>query len=86
MQELTAEDGSKDIKGWVQRAYASLFNADMFASVSSSDTLMRIHATAEEYDKATEELFTGFQVNPGHPMLLLSLVRVCYTHLSCCVP
>ena len=46
----------------------TLFQADIFASVSSNDTLMRIHATAEEYDKAAEELFSTIQVSARQPL------------------
>lgn len=62
MQELAADEGSDDVRGWLQRIYAYFFLADMFASVSSNENLMRIHSTAEEYDKATEELFAPMQV------------------------
>ena len=76
MRELAADDGSRDMKGWVQRAYAYLFQADMFASVSSNDTLMRIHSSAEEYDKATEELFALFQVSTGRSMLQALYIHI----------
>ena len=69
MRELSADEGTRDMKGRMQRVYAYFFQADMFACVSSNDTLMRIHSTAEEYDKATEELFAVFQVNIGPPFL-----------------
>lgn len=81
MRELAADDGSRDVKGRVQHAYAYLFLSDIFASVSSNDTLMRIHATAEEYDKATEELFSMFQVSAGHPMVHYSPMSYYYVLL-----
>ncbi|KAL3131924.1 hypothetical protein ABBQ38_007627 [Trebouxia sp. C0009 RCD-2024] len=61
VRELAADDASQDVKGWLQRAHTYLFQPDIFASVSSNDTLLRIHSTAEEYDKATEELFAPVQ-------------------------
>ena len=76
MRELAADDGSRDMKSWMQRAYAYLFQADMFASVSSNDTLMRIHSSAEEYDKATEELFALFQVSAGGSTLHASCIHI----------
>ncbi|KAL3163379.1 hypothetical protein ABBQ32_009765 [Trebouxia sp. C0010 RCD-2024] len=61
VRELASDDASQDVKGWLQHVHTYLFQPDIFASVSSNDTLMRIHSTAEEYDKATEELFAPFQ-------------------------
>lgn len=65
MRELATDDASQDVKGWLQRAHTYLFQPDIFASVSSNDTLMRIHSTAEEHDKATEELWAPLQVLCG---------------------
>ena len=79
MRELAADDASRDMKGWLQRSYAYLFQADIFASVSSNDTLMRIHATAEEYDKAAEELFSTIQVSARQPLShKFHVIMYCY--------
>ncbi|KAL3131923.1 Na+/Pi symporter [Trebouxia sp. C0009 RCD-2024] len=71
VRELAADDASQDVKGWLQRAHTYLFQPDVFASVSSNDTLMRIHSTAEEHDKAAEELFAPLQKGLA---IVLSLV------------
>ncbi len=62
VRDLAVRDISGDVKGWLQHIHAWLFHGDIFASVASSDTLMRIHGTAEELDPAAEECFTPFQV------------------------
>ena len=64
LEELAAEDVSRDVKGWLQRADAWLFEMDLFESVPASTTLMRIHSTAEEYEAVAEEFMAPFQVIP----------------------
>ena len=83
VRELTTDDASQDVKGWLQRAHTYLFQPDIFASVSSNDTLMRIHSTAEEYDKATEELFAPFQVTPFACCCVMPIDRCCLAPLCC---
>ncbi len=63
VRELAADDVSKDLRGWMQRVYAYLFHLDMAAGVASSDTLIRIHSTAEEFEAAAEDRFVVFQVS-----------------------
>lgn len=62
MKELRAEEVTGGVKGWLQRAYTELIQPDLFEDVPSSDTLMRIHSTAEEFDASAEELWAPFQV------------------------
>lgn len=52
-----------DMKGWVHRLQAWLFEGDIFASVASDDVLLRIHSTAEEFEGAAEECFVPLQVS-----------------------
>ena len=63
MKDLAAEDTTQDVKGWLQRAHAWLFQVDLFESVPASDTLMRIHSTAEEFEASAEDFLAPFQVN-----------------------
>jgi len=63
VKELRAEEVTGGVKGWMQRAYTELIQPDLFEDVPSSDTLMRIHSTAEEFDASAEELWAPFQVN-----------------------
>lgn len=64
VKELHAEEVTCGVKGWMQRTYHELIHPDLFEDVPSSDTLMRIHCTAEEFDASAEELWAPFQVNP----------------------
>jgi len=63
VKELRAEEVTGGVQGWLQRAYTGLIQPDLFEDVRSSDTLMRIHSTAEEFDASAEELWAPFQVN-----------------------
>jgi len=62
VQELTAEDASPNASGWLHQTCNRLFHTDMFAHIRSSDTLLRIHSIAEQFDPAAEALFGPFQV------------------------
>lgn len=62
VQQLCEDNSSGDVQGWIRRCHAWLFEGDLFADVAADATLMRIHATAEEFDPATEESFVPFQV------------------------
>ncbi|DBA97694.1 TPA: hypothetical protein ACH3X3_012582 [Trebouxia sp. C0006] len=62
VQELTAEDASPNASGWLHQTCNRLFHTDMFAHICSSDTLLRIHSIAEQFDPAAEALFGPFQV------------------------
>lgn len=62
VRELAADERGVDMKGWVQRLQAWLFEGDIFASVASNDVLLRIHSTAEEFEGAAEECFVPLQV------------------------
>ncbi|DBA68444.1 TPA: hypothetical protein ACH3X2_013739 [Trebouxia sp. C0005] len=62
VKELHAEEVTCGVKGWMQRTYHELIHPDLFEDVPSSDTLMRIHCTAEEFDASAEELWAPFQV------------------------
>ena len=60
VRELAAPDVTRDVKGWLQRIHAGLFKVDLFASVPSNDTLMRIHTTAEEFEATAEKFLAPF--------------------------
>ncbi len=47
----------------MQWADTELIQPDLYEVVPSSDTLMRIHSTAEEFDAIAEDLWAPFQVN-----------------------
>lgn len=63
MQDLAEQDRSGDMKGRLQRVHTWLFDRDLFAGVVADDNLMRIHATAEEYEPAAEEQCVPFQAS-----------------------
>lgn len=63
VQELTAEDVTKDVKGWVQRTCSRLFPVNLYAGMASNATVMRIHSTAEVYDATAEAFTIPFQVS-----------------------
>ncbi len=69
VQNLADCDRAADMKGWLQRLHACLFERDLFAGVTSDSTLMRIHATAEEYESAAEDCFAPFQARK-HSLVL----------------
>ena len=60
---LSAQDKSGDVHGWLQRVHAWLFEGDLSAGVARDRTVMRIHATAEEFDPAAEETMAPFQAS-----------------------
>ena len=62
MRELAADERAGDMKGWLQRLHAWLFEGDIFASVASNSILLRIHSTAEEFEGAAEDCFVPLQV------------------------
>ena len=63
MKELAAVDVSKDMKGRLQRLYNRCFTVDLLTPIASSDALLRIHSTAEDYRAPAEETaFIPFQV------------------------
>ena len=89
VQELTAEDVSRNASGWLHHTCNRLFHKDMFAHMHSSDTLPRIHSTAEQLDPAAEALSGPFQVSLPACCSLLALctrpvsLSACPLHLPC---
>lgn len=63
MKDLAAEDVTRDVQGWLRWARARFLQVDLFESVPASDTLMRIHSTAEEFDSTAEDFLAPFQVS-----------------------
>ena len=59
---LSVQDRGDNVQGLLRRICARLVNVDIFSGVGTDDTLMRIHATAEEFDPAAEQCFVPFQV------------------------
>ena len=62
VQQLSEKNSTGDVQGWIRGCHAWLFEGDLFADVAADPALLRIHATAEEFDPATEEVFVPFQV------------------------
>ncbi|KAL0049305.1 hypothetical protein WJX82_010880 [Trebouxia sp. C0006] len=65
MKDLAAEDVTTDVQGWLRWAHAHFLQVDLFKSVPASDTLMRIHSTAEEFDSTAEDFLAPFQITLG---------------------
>ncbi len=63
MKDLAAEDVTTDVQGWLRWARAHFLQVDLFESVPASDTLMRIHSTAEEFEATAENFLAPFQVS-----------------------
>ena len=63
MQELTTEDITQDVKGWLQSVRIMLFRPNMAAIVRSDRTLVRIHSTAEQFEAVPENFMGFFQVS-----------------------
>ena len=63
MRELTTEDFTQDVKGWLQSVQITLFRPDMAAIVRSDHTLIRIHSTAEQFEAIPESFMGFFQVS-----------------------
>lgn len=63
MKELAAEDVTTDVQGWLRWARAHFLQVNLFESVPASNTLMRIHSTAEEFDSTAEDFLAPFQVS-----------------------
>ena len=74
VQDLADCDRAADMKGWLQRVHAWLFERDLFAGISSDTTLMRIHATAEAYESAAEDCFAPFQARMHSHVLCTQVV------------
>ena len=72
---LAADDESRNVKGWLQKLYTNCFQVDLVTPVASSDTLLCIHATAEEYEATAEDAFIPFQVRTLQSQLLQSKCR-----------
>ena len=83
VQELTAEDVSRNASGWLHYTCNRLFHKDMFANIRSSETLLRIHSSAEQFDSAAEASSGPFQVSLPASCNLLALCT-CPLSLSAC--
>ena len=77
VKDLALNERAEKMTGWPQRAHAWLFDRDISASVASSDALMRIHGTAEEFEPAAEECFIPFQACPQSPATNARLPHRC---------
>jgi len=96
VQELTAEDVSRNASGWLHHTCNRLFHKDMFANIRSSETLLRIlNPKPEQFDPAAEALSGPFQVSLPACCSLLALctfpvsLSACPLHLPCvslCLP
>ena len=84
VESLSAQDKHGEKHGWAQRMYSWLFEGDLFAGVASDPKLMRIHSTAEEFDRAAEETLVPFQVFSEEmlvPFQVPFILRHCERHM-----
>ncbi|DBA92175.1 TPA: hypothetical protein ACH3X1_015890 [Trebouxia sp. C0004] len=79
MKDLAAEDVTTDVQGWLRWARARLLQVDLFESVLASDTLMRIHSTAEEFEATAEDFLAPFQITLGVFLSLASGANSAHT-------
>ncbi|KAL0031297.1 hypothetical protein WJX79_001595 [Trebouxia sp. C0005] len=79
MKDLAAEDVTRDVQGWLRWARARFLQVDLFESVPASDTLMRIHSTAEEFDSTAEDFLAPFQITLGVFLSLASGANSAHT-------
>ena len=63
VKDIATDEKSSDMSGWLQRAHAWLFAADILADVAADPVLLRMHSTAEEFEPAAEECFAPLQVS-----------------------
>ena len=74
VHELATARKGTESQSWLQWVNAWLFDRDVFKGVSTDDVVMRIHATAEEFDAGAEKLFTPWQV-------CMLAMYTCYMHM-----
>ena len=79
---LAANDEPRNVKGWLQQLYIECFQVDLVTPVACSDTLLRIHATAEEYEATAENALTPIQVSKSHFQHLQSWSSSTYAKLE----
>ena len=63
VKEIAATDNTLDVKSLLQKIYVQCFELDLTSYVASSEKLMCIHSSAEEFDATAEEAFVPFQVS-----------------------
>ncbi|DBA83573.1 TPA: hypothetical protein ACH3X2_006488 [Trebouxia sp. C0005] len=63
VQELEADRRSPDGSGLLRYVWDRLLQRDIFAVVSRSEQLMRMHTTAEQFDPVTESLLAAMQAS-----------------------
>ena len=62
VKEITAADNTLDVKSLLQKLYVKCFELDLTSFVASSNKLLSIHSSAEEFDATAEETCVPFQV------------------------
>ena len=61
--DLATDQGSADTSGWLWFFWNRVLQRDIFAVVSRSERLMRIHTTAEQFDPVTDCIFGAIQAS-----------------------
>ncbi len=77
IQELEADWRSRDGSGLLRYIWDRLLQRDIFAVVSRSEQLMRMHTTAEQFDPVTEYLLGTMQAS-------CSVAQQCICWPLCC--
>ena len=77
VQELEADRRSPEGSGWMRYTWDRLLQRDIFAVVSRSEQLMRMHTTAEQFDPITEYFLAAMQAS-------CSAVKPCNRWALCC--
>lgn len=90
MQELEADQRSPEGSGLLRFIWDRLLQRDIFAVVSRSEQLMRMHTTAEQFDPVTESLLTAMQASCSAPcnrwaLCCFASVTAHFTQGSICI-
>ena len=62
VKEIAAKDVSLDVKGVLHRVHDHCFELDIVEAVTSSEALMTVHSSVEEFSAIAEQAYIPFQV------------------------
>lgn len=62
VEDLASSQASAAEIGWLRYFWDHVLQKDIFAVINKSDKLIQIHATAEQFDPTTENLFRQITV------------------------
>lgn len=85
MLELGTTIRGLDSQSWAKQAHAWLFEKDVFEGLGVNEVVMRIHATAEEFDPTAEKLFIPSQACKRQEVLL-GFVPFCHHDFTMFLP